>query len=135
MKTLKNLVVTVTVCLLIGAVCKAQNANITVEVKGIKDAKGRIMVAFGEQSKPNEMVFDMTPVSKTEKVVCVLKNVPVGTGNLYVYQDLNDNYQLDKDEDQIPVEPCYTREKVNITEGENKIKVKLINVKEMMKVK
>jgi len=65
-------------------------------------------------------------------VVCVLKNVPVSKTNIYVYQDLNENFRLDMDEQHIPIEPCNTKEKVTIKDGENKFEIKLINVKEMM---
>ena len=36
------------------------------------------------------------------------------------------------DEQHIPIEPCNTKEKVTIKDGENKFEIKLINVKEMM---
>ena len=77
----------------------------------------------------------MVPVTSANSVMCLLKDIPVGSGGLYVYQDLNGNHQLDKDESQIPIEPCYQKERVTIKEGENKIEIRLIDVKEMMGTK
>ena len=112
--------------------CMAQTAELTVVIKGIKEAKGKIMIACGEAEKPQEMINDMIPVVDTDDMVCLLKNIPTGKTNLYIFQDINENFQLDKDENQIPIEPCYTKEKITIKEGENKVEIKLINVKEMM---
>jgi uncharacterized protein (DUF2141 family) len=117
-------------------VCKArQAADVTVVVRGMKEVKGNILVAAGDLSDPQAMKSGMVEVTSKDSVVCVLKDVPVGRCNLYVYQDLNGNRQLDTDENRIPVEPCYTKEKVNVGEGANVIAVKLIHVKEMMGAK
>jgi uncharacterized protein (DUF2141 family) len=135
MKTLKRLGISLVMCFVVGSICYAQKGTITVTVKGIKEVKGTIMVAFGDKSHPKEMVYSMLPVTSVNNVICILKEVPVGIGNLYVYQDLNGNFQLDKDENQVPVEPCNTKERITIKEGENKVEIKLINVKEMMDAK
>jgi uncharacterized protein (DUF2141 family) len=132
MKTVKILGIALFVSFFAGGICHAQKETVTIVVKGIKEAKGKLMVAFGDKSHPKEMIYSMIPVSSKEAVVCVLKDVPVGIGDLSVYQDVNENLQLDKDENQIPVEPCYTKPKITIKEGDNKIEIKLINVKEMM---
>ncbi|MDP4203265.1 MAG: DUF2141 domain-containing protein [Bacteroidota bacterium] len=135
MKTLKRLGAAMAICMLAGCMCYAQKGTLIVSVKGIKEAKGNLMVAFGDQSNPKQIVYSMVPVTSTNAVTCTLKDVPTGSGGLYVYQDVNDNHQLDKDETQIPVEPCYQKERVTIKEGENKIEIKLIDVKEMMGTK
>lgn len=132
MKTLKILGMAIVLCVLTGTICKAQTADVTVVVDGIKEAKGKLMIAAGNKSNPQDMKYDMVEVKSTDPVVCVLKDVPVGTCDLYVYQDLNDNYQLDMDDQKIPVEPCYTKEKMKVKEGGDQVKVKLMNVKEMM---
>jgi Uncharacterized protein conserved in bacteria (DUF2141). len=110
----------------------AQTAELTVVIKGVKETKGKIMIAAGDLNNPQEMISDMIPVVDTETMTCILKNIPAGKINLYIYQDMNENFQLDKDENKIPIEPCYTKEKITVKEGENKIEIKLINVKEMM---
>lgn len=132
MKTLKFIGLTAFLALFASVYVGAQTADVTVTVENIKDAKGKIMLAAGDKSKPQAMIGEMVSVTAAGYIVCVLKNVPVGKTNLYVYHDLNDNFQLDMDENQIPVEPCNKKEKVTIKEGENKIKIKLVNVKEMM---
>lgn len=114
----------------------AQNAESKAELKvivtGIKEAKGNIMIAIGSPENPQAMIADMIALESTDDLVCEFKNVPVGKVNLYVFQDMNGNYQLDQDENQIPVEPCYTKEKLKIEEGTNEIKIKLMDVREMM---
>ena len=132
MKTLRIFGIAVLLCVFTGMVCNAQVADITIVVKEVREAKGKMMVAVGDKSNPQEMKYDMVEVKSTDDVVCILKEVPVGTCDVYVFQDLNDNYQLDKDENQSPIETCITKEKVKIKEGDNRIEVKLINVKEMM---
>jgi uncharacterized protein (DUF2141 family) len=119
-----------------GMVCKSQTVDLTVVVKGVKEVKGSIMVAAGDMSKPQEMKYDMAGVASTDDAVLVLKEVPVGRCDLFVYQDLNGNYQLDRDEEDIPVEPCYMKEKVSVKDGvDNRMEVRLVNVREMMGAK
>ena len=132
MKTLRFIYVMVSLCFTTMFVCNAQTADVTVVVDGIKEAKGKVMVAAGDQSNPTGMKYNMVELTSTVKVTCILKDVPVGKCGLYVFQDLNDNYQLDKDENQIPVEPCYVKESMTVKEGGVTIDVKLMNVKEMM---
>lgn len=110
----------------------AQTTELTVVIKGIKEAKGKLMIAVGDIKNPREMISEMIVVENTDDIVCVLKNVPAGKINLYIYQDINENFQLDKDEDQIPIEPCYYKEKITIKADEDKIEAKLINVKELI---
>ena len=135
MKTVKSLGVITMIIMGACTMCHAQKGTVIVSVKGIKEAKGNLMVGFGDQSNPKQMVYNMVAVASTNNVICTLKDVPVGSGGLYAYQDLNANHQLDKDESQIPIEPCYQKERVTIKEGENKIEIKLIDVKEMMGTK
>lgn len=132
MKTLKIFAMMIMIFVSTGMLCVAQHTEVTIVVKGITEAKGKIMVAAGDKSKQSEMVYDMVEVTSTDNITCTLKNVPVGTCDLFVFQDLNDNYQLDMDENKIPVEPCYNKEKVKIKEEGTTIEVKLLNVKEMM---
>ena len=133
MKTLVCLFIAVMLSSFTGFV-NAQVADVTVVVSGIKEVKGKIMIAMGDQSKSSEMKYDMVEVTSKDNVTCVLKDVPVGKTNLYVYQDVNSNYQLDKDGNQVPTELCFVKEKVTVQESGNKLEAKLLNVKEMMGV-
>jgi uncharacterized protein (DUF2141 family) len=135
MKTVRKLGVAVAISMFAGCMCYAQKGTVIISVKGIKEAKGNLMVGFGDKSNPQQMVYRMVPVTSANNVICTLKDVPVGFGGLYAYQDLNSNHQLDKDESQIPTEPCSQKERITIKEGENKIEIKLIDVKEMMGTK
>ena len=135
MKTLRIICVMVTLFFATGFVCNVLSADVTVVINGIKEAKGKVMVAAGDQSNPTGMKYNMVEVTSKENIVCILKDVPAGICGLYVYQDINDNFQLDKDENQIPVEPCYFKEKITVKKGGVKIELKLMNVKEMMSKK
>lgn len=137
---MKNLIikgVAMVSVLLVGLVAQAQNAEetttLTVEVKGIKEAKGQVLIAIKSSEDPQKSIYEMVAVSDKEAVTCLLKNVPVGKVDISAFQDLNGNFQLEMDEEhKVPVEPCYSKEKHLIREGENKLTIKLINVKEMM---
>lgn len=135
MKTSKLLGLIFSIMMLTCSVVHAQTGDLTIVVKGIKEAKGKLMIAFGEQSRPKEMVYGILPITSKNDLTYALKELPVGHSNLYVYQDLNENQQLDKDENQIPIEPCYRKEKITIKEGANSVEIRLINVREMMGAK
>jgi len=132
MNTLKCIRIGIVLCIFTSMFCSAHAADITVIVKGIKEVKGRMMVAVGDKSKPQEMKYDMVEVISKDNIICTLNDVPAGIYTVYVYQDLNNNYQLDMDEEKIPVEPCNTKERITVKEGENKVEMKLMNIKEMM---
>lgn len=110
----------------------AQTAELTIEVKGIKEAKGKILIALKDSKDPQKNIFEMVDIKNEGSVICNLKNVPVGKVDISIFQDVNENYKLEMDENNIPLELCYKNEKLKITEGENKLVAKLINVKEMM---
>lgn len=136
MKTLWILSVTIaTLFLASGMNVSAQTGELTVIIRGVKEAKGRILISAGDRSNPGEMISTMVAITNKDSIVCVLKNVPPGKVGLYAFQDLNENYKLDMDERQIPIEPCYSKEKVSVGAGENRIEIRLIDVKEMMGTK
>lgn len=135
MKTIKIIWLAVLFAITSNLNAQTTKTNVTLTIKGVKEVKGDIMIAFGDFKAPQTMVYAIVPVLDKNQIVYTLENVPTGIGNLYVYQDLNGNKQLDKDENKIPVEPCFNKENVNIRDGENKINVSLINVKEMMTTK
>ena len=72
--------------------------DMTVKVKNIRSAKGKVMIAA---DKGQYAMADATG----DTVTLVLKEVPEGKCKLYVYHDENGNYQLDL-EDGIPAENC-----------------------------
>ena len=80
------------------AVSASAQGDLTVKVKNIRSAKGRVMIAA---DKGQYAMADATG----DTVTLVLKEVPEGKCKLYVYHDENGNYQLDK-EDGVPAENC-----------------------------
>lgn len=118
--------------LMTGNTVMGQTAELTIEIKDIKEVKGKILVAVKNSEDPKKMVYDMVAVEQKGNVFITLKDIPVGKMDVSLFQDLNENFKLDMDENNIPIEPCYNKEKIKIKEGENKLSVKLINVKEMM---
>lgn len=133
---MKSLIINVFACLTIvvsGNSIMAQTAELTIVVKDIKELKGKILVAVKDSKNPETMVYDMAPVEQKESVVFTLKDVPAGKVDISLFQDLNENFKLDMDEQNIPLEPCYNKEKFNVKENDtNKLVVRLINVKELM---
>ncbi len=131
MNTLRFFGMIVVSLVLSGVACKAQKTDVTVTVKDIKEVKGKIMIAIGDISNPEKMIHDMIDVEEPGEVSCLLKDVPFGKTNVYVFQDLNGNYNLDKNEKGIPIEPCFTKEKVMIKEGMKPVKAKLVNLENL----
>lgn len=109
-----------------------QTTELTIEIKGIKEARGKILVLVKDCEDPKKEIYDMAEVKQAGSLILTLKEIPVGKVDVSLFQDLNDNFKLDMDEENIPIEPVYSKEKLKIKEGGNKLVVKLINVKEMM---
>ena len=80
------------------AVSASAQSDLTVKVKNIRSAKGKVMIAA---DKGQYAMVDATGDTAT----LVLKEVPEGKYKLYVYHDENGNYQLDREEG-MPVENC-----------------------------
>ena len=87
------------VALCIVSVCAtfvSAQSDLTVKVKNIRSAKGKVMIAA---DKGQYAMVDATGDTAT----LVLKEMPEGKCKLYVYHDENGNYQLDR-EDGVPAE-------------------------------
>lgn len=140
---MKNLIINVVIAIMVMVSYSAkgqtteqttgQRAELTVEVKGIKEAKGQLLIAVKSCDDPQKTVFEKISITEIGEVSCLLKNLPVGKVDISAFQDLNNNFQLEMDEElRIPIEPCYSKEKHSLREGENRLTIKLVNVKEMM---
>lgn len=127
----KRMMLMLTMALCSGTVM-AQGLNLTVEVKGIKDDNGKILVVAQSCEDAQQMVYGMIEVSEKGWATCTLENLPSNKVDISLFHDLNGNYKLDMDEQNIPIEPCAKKDKVEIKEDNQKISLKLINVKEMM---
>lgn len=89
------------VALFVACVCAVSvsaQSDLTVKVKNIRSAKGKVMIAA---DKGQYAMVDATGDTAT----LVLKEVPEGKCKLYVYHDENGNYQLDR-VDGVPTENC-----------------------------
>lgn len=109
-----------------------QTAELTIEIKGIKEAKGIILVMVKDCEDPQKLIYDKVEVKQEDNAILTLKELPIGKVDVSLFHDLNGNFKLDMDEQNIPIEPVYSKEKLKIKEGENKLVARLINVKEMM---
>lgn len=109
-----------------------EKAEVTLIVKGMKEAKGSILFAVGNQADPKSMQTGMETVRSTDSVVCVLKDISIGETGVYVFQDMNNNFTLDM-ENNVPVEPCQNKNNVVLIAGKNTIEINLVDVREIMK--
>ena len=85
----------------------AQAAELTVEVTGLKNAKGKVMVAvFNKAEDFLKQPFRATAVdARSDKVTLRISDLPAGDYALSVYQDENGNGNLDSNPIGMPVEP------------------------------
>lgn len=125
MKTIGNKWVILFIMAISTLSASAQN-DLTVKVKNIRSAKGKVMIAA---DKGQYAMVDATGDTAT----LVLKNVPAGKCKLYVYHDENGNYQLDK-EDGVPTENCDMVD-IEMTPEPKTVEVELKDIKALMKTK
>jgi uncharacterized protein (DUF2141 family) len=78
---------------------------------------GKILIAVNDSNAPEKFIYEMVSVEKKGSTVCLLKNIPIGKVSVSIFQDLNENLKLDMDEQNIPIEPCYKKEKIWIDAG------------------
>ena len=75
----------------------AQNSSLTVVIRGVKDAQGKVAVALYNNEKDfmkNRLVGKLTD-SRTGEVQVVFENVPPGDYAVSVMHDANQNGKLD----------------------------------------
>lgn len=125
MKTIGNKWVILFMLTVSALSASAQN-DLTVKVKNIRSAKGKVMIAA---DKGQYAMVDATGDTAT----LVLKDVPAGKCKLYIYHDENGNYQLDK-EDGVPAENCDMVD-VEMTQEPKTIEVELKDIRALMKTK
>lgn len=97
---MKTVVIKSIMLLVLGLFASSASAqsDLTVKVKNISSAKGKVMIAA---DKGQYAMVEATGDTAT----LVLRALPEGKCKLYVFHDENDNYQLDR-EDGVPVERC-----------------------------
>ncbi len=132
MKTLRMACMAGVFCVMTGAAMVAQKADVTVIVTGICADGGQVMTSAGDMQDREHMVYAMTDPAGKSEVQLVLKDVPVGMCDIYVFQDLNGNKKLDRNADGVPTEPCYMKQKVKVADHGVLLKAHLVNPSEMM---
>lgn len=123
MKTIVNKWV-ILFALTVSALSASAQNDLTVKVKNIRSAKGKVMIAA---DKGQYAMVEAT----SDTATMVLRAVPEGKCKLYVFHDENGNYQLDK-EDGVPVERCDMVD-LEMTAEAKTINVELKDVKALMK--
>lgn len=85
----------------------AQAADLTVEVTGLQDARGQVLVALYDRADTFlKQPLQATMVAASEGTVqVVLRNLPAGDYALSAFQDQNGNLALDRNPVGMPIEP------------------------------
>ena len=95
---------------LLGALStSAHAATLTIEMTGLPQPKGNLMVAVYDsaqamKSGQNTVAKQIIAVHSSQHSM-TLKDLPAGHYGVMVFQDLNDNHQLDRNFVGIPSEP------------------------------
>jgi uncharacterized protein (DUF2141 family) len=85
----------------------ARAADLTVEVAGLKDARGTVMVAVYDRADNflKQPVRTAAADAQTAPVRLVIAGLPAGDYALSVFNDANGNGKLDKNPVGMPIEP------------------------------
>ena len=127
-------------CMMTGAAMVAQKVNaqttatvdVTLSITGVRADGGKLMASAGDPNDRAHMVYAAADPTGDELQTLVVRNVPVGTCDVYVFQDMNGNMTLDRNAEGVPSEPCFMKQKVKLAADGLTVKVKLVNPAEMM---
>ena len=140
MKTLRMACMAGVLCMMTGAAMVAQKVNaqttatvdVTLSITGVRADGGKLMASAGDPNDRAHMVYAMAEPTADGSQSLVLRDVPVGTCDVYVFQDMNGNMTLDRNAEGLPSEPCFMKQKVKLSADGLTVKVKLVNPAEMM---
>ena len=116
----KTLLATIAACLSATGMATQTNESIQIRVINIPSATGKILLLTDKGQ------YGMTNAKEKEAII-EIKKLPIGEYKLNVIHDTNNNWTLDMDENNIPIESCASVE-VEITEGTNEIVVELQDI-------
>ena len=127
-------------CMMAGAAMVAQKVNtqttakvdVTLSITGVRAGGGKLMASAGDPNDRAHMVYAVAEPTADGSQTLVVQGVPVGTCDVYVFQDMNGNMTLDRNADGLPSEPCYMKQKVKLTADGVTVKARLVNPAEMM---
>ena len=116
----KTLLAMIAACLSATGMATQTNESIQIRVINIPSATGKILLLTDKGQ------YGMTNAKEKEAII-EIKKLPIGEYKLNVIHDTNNNWTLDMDENNIPIESCASVE-VEITEGINEIVVELQDI-------
>ena len=140
MKTLRMACMAGVLCMMTGAAMVAQirtlpmsdKVNVNLLLSGVRADGGKLMASAGDPNDRAHIVYAMAEPTADGSQSLVLRDVPVGMCDVYVFQDMNGNMTLDRNAEGLPSEPCFMKQKVKLTADGLTVKVKLVNPAEMM---
>ena len=109
-----------------------QRVDLEIHVKGIEEAKGKVMIALGDLSDPQQLFTGIKEVTEPGELTFLLQGVPDGwETELNVLHDLDGDTQLHINANGIPTEPC-AKAKVKVSAENPMVEITLMNVLKMI---
>lgn len=81
-----------------------KSGQLKLKISGIRSNEGKIMAAVGDHKAAFDKMAGEMVQSDTTGVTIVFRSLPLGTHNLYVFHDQNNNFTLDIGENGVPNE-------------------------------
>lgn len=127
-------------CMMTGAAMVAQSkslptsdkVNVNLLLSGVRTGGGKLMASAVDPKDSKHTVYAMADPTAEGSQSLVLRDVPVGMCDVYVFQDTNGNMTLDRNAEGLPSEPCFMKQKVKLTADGVTVKARLVNPAEMM---
>ena len=140
MKTLRMACLAGVLCMMTGAAMMAQSrplptsdkVNVNLLLSGVRTGGGKLMASAVDPKDSKHTVYAMADPTAEGSQSLVLRDVPVGMCDVYVFQDTNGNMTLDRNAEGLPSEPCFMKQKVKLTADGVTVKARLVNPAEMM---
>lgn len=109
-----------------------QRVDLEIHVKGIEEAKGKVMIALGDLNEPQKLFTGIKEVTETGELTFLLQGIPDSwETELNVLHDLDGDTQLHINANGIPTEPCATA-KVKVSADNPSVEITLMNVLKMI---
>ena len=111
-----------------------EKGSLTVEIEGLRNNDGRVMIALAEQAVPANMNFIATKMvpADTAGLKLYFNDLPETTIYIQVFHDENGNFKLETSPEGIPQEGVGSikgsreRPSVNMLNGPREIKIHMI---------
>ena len=116
----KTLLAMIATCFSATVMATQTNESIQIKVTNIPSETGKILLLTDKGQ------YGMTDAKEKEAII-EMKKLPEGKYKLNVIHDTNNNWTLDMDENNVPIESCASVE-VEITEETYEIVVELQNI-------